>query len=181
MNTLADKFQTNYHQKNNNMKKYAIEIKWSMIFIGVSLLWILLERIAGLHDEHINLHPIITLFFMIPAIWMYVAAIKEKKNACYGGQMTFIQGLLAGIIMTLIITAVTPLTQYFIAEYVTPNFFPNAIIASVKEGYYQTEAEAREHFNYENYALTSTIGAFVMGLITTVVVSAILKTKKNLI
>ncbi|NBL63819.1 DUF4199 family protein [Flavobacterium sp. NST-5] len=163
------------------MKKYAIEIKWSMIFMGVSLLWLLIERLVGLHDQYIHLHPYLTMLFIIPAIWMYVLALKDKKNYCYGGQMTFVQGFLTGMIITLILTAVSPLTQYVVSEYLTPNFFDNAITYSLKTGYHKTEAEAKAYFSYENYALQSTISAFIWGLLTSLVVAFFVKTKKNLI
>ncbi len=163
------------------MKKYAIEIKWSMIFIGISLAWLLIERLVGLHDKYIHLHQYLTLLFMIPAIWMYVLALKDKKNYCYNGQMTFVQGFLTGIIITLIITAISPLTQYVVSEYVTPDFFENATAYSLKTGDHKTEAEAKAYFNYENYALQATIAAFIWGLITSLVVAFFVKTKKNLI
>lgn len=63
------------------MKKYRIEIKWGAIFALMSLLWMVLERIVGLHDEHIELHATYTNFVAIPAIAIYVLGLLEKgKN-----------------------------------------------------------------------------------------------------
>ena len=38
------------------MKKIAIELKWGIIFFAIIILWAVIEKIAGLHDEyHINI------------------------------------------------------------------------------------------------------------------------------
>jgi hypothetical protein len=47
------------------MSQYKIEIKWALIFFIVSLIWIFLEKLVGLHDAHIDKHPIYTNFFAI--------------------------------------------------------------------------------------------------------------------
>lgn len=36
------------------MKRYSIEVKWAFIFIGSLLIWMLLEKWAGLHDTYIH-------------------------------------------------------------------------------------------------------------------------------
>ncbi len=62
------------------MKKFSIELKWSFIFIFMSLVWMLLERLTGLHDENIDQHAIYTNLIAIPAILIYYFAIKEKRD-----------------------------------------------------------------------------------------------------
>lgn len=34
--------------------KYKIEIKWAVIFIAMSLLWMVLEKLTGLHSTYID-------------------------------------------------------------------------------------------------------------------------------
>ena len=62
------------------MKKIQIEIKWAIIFVIMTLIWMILEKVAGLHDEHIDKHPIFTNFIAIPAIAIYVFAILDKRK-----------------------------------------------------------------------------------------------------
>ncbi len=38
------------------MKKISTEIKWALIFVAMSLLWMLLEKLSGLHSTHIDKH-----------------------------------------------------------------------------------------------------------------------------
>lgn len=59
---------------------------------------------------------------------------------------------------------------------ITPEYFPNVIKRSVEIGYYKTTAEA--HFNFQNYAKQSAIGAFIMGVITTAIAMIFIKSKK---
>ncbi len=152
------------------MKKIGIEIKWAVIFILMMLFWMVLERIAGLHDENIDMHMIFTNFVAIPAIIVYVLALLDKRKNFYGRKMTYMQGFISGLIITLIVTLFTPLTQYIISTIITPQYFPNIIDYSVQEGIY-TREEAEAYFNLNSYIIQSTIFTPVMGVVTTAIVA----------
>src|SRR5690554_2986428 len=159
------------------MEQIRIEIKWALIFVGMSLLWMLGEKLVGLHSTHIDLHMYLTNLFAIPAILVYVLALKEKKRKTYHQQMTFKQGFISGLIITLIVTLFSPLTQWIISTVITPEYFPNVIAYSVETGYHKSLAEAEAYFNLKNYIVQSTIGALVMGTITSAIVAFFLRTK----
>lgn len=159
------------------MGKIKIEIKWAFIFIVAALLWMLLERLAGLHDKHIDKHQYLTMVFMIPAVWIYVLALKDKKKHYYNGRMNFMQGFLCGIIISVIVMLFAPLTQWITSTVITPGYFPNVIAHSVKTGYYKTVEEAEAYFNLKNYIVQSVIGAIIMGIITAAIVSFFVRTK----
>jgi CDP-diglyceride synthetase len=109
------------------MNKYKIEFKWAIIYCVMVLLWMTLEVILGLHGEHIDLHMVTTMFFLIPMILLYIYALLDKKKNYYSGNMNYTQGFVTGIIITVIITLLSPLTQYITSEFITPDFFTNAI------------------------------------------------------
>lgn len=161
------------------MKKLKIEIKWAFIFIIASLLWMVLEKIAGLHSTHIDKHQYLTMLFMIPAIWIYVLALKDKKKNYYNGKMTFGQGFISGLIISVIVMIFSPLTQWITSVVITPEFFPNVIAYSVETGYHKSRAEAEAYFNLESYIKQGLIGAIIMGAITSLVVAFFVKTKNN--
>lgn len=161
------------------MSRYKIEIKWAFIFIAMTLLWMVLEKLVGLHDKYIDMQYYLTNLYAIPAILIYVYALLDKKKNFYGGQMNYLQGLVSGIIITLIITLFSPLTQWVISYVITPEYFTNVIEASVKGGHYKTIEDALKAFNYKNYAVQSTIFAFGMGIVTSLIVAFFVKTKKN--
>lgn len=161
------------------MKKIKIEIKWAFIFMGSLLLWMVLEKLVGLHGKHIDKHQYLTMLYVIPAIWLYVLALKDKKKNYFNGQMNFKQGFISGLIISIIVTVFSPLTQWIISNVITPEYFPNVIAYSVKTGYFKTLSEAEAYFNYKNYAMQSTIWALIMGVITSVIVAFFIKTKKK--
>jgi hypothetical protein len=158
------------------MGKYKIEIKWALIFFVIGLIWIFLERLVGLHDAHIDKHPIYTNFFAIVAIAVYVFALLDKRKNFYNGKMTWLQGFITGIIISVIVAVLTPLAQYLTHSVITPEYFPNAIQYAVDSGKL-TQAEAEKYFNLNSYLLQSAIGAIVMGIITSAIVALFVKKK----
>jgi hypothetical protein len=159
------------------MKSLKIEVKWALIFSAMTLLWLWLEKLSGLHGKYIDYHMYITNLYAIPAIVVMVLALKDKKSNYYDGEMTYLQGLKAGVVISLVIALLSPLTQYVISYVITPEYFPNVIERSVETGYYKSVAEAEAYFNYKNYAVQSAIAALVMGVITTAIAMIFMKSK----
>ncbi len=161
------------------MKNIKIEFKWAIIFSLVGLLWMVLEKISGLHGKYIDYHLYLTNLFAIPAIIVMVMALKDKKKNFYDGQMNYKQGLVSGIVLSVIIALISPLTQWITSYVITPEYFPNVIKRSVEIGYFKTTAEAEANFNYPNYAKQGAIGALVMGIVTTAIAMIFIRTKTN--
>jgi len=152
------------------MKKLGIEFKWAVIFVLVSLAWMVLEKFVGLHGPHIDKHAIYTNLFAIPAIAVYIFALLEKRRNFYEGMMTYKQGFVTGVIITMMVTVLAPLTQYITSAVISPEYFPNVINYTVREGT-MTLPEAERYFTMGNYIIQSLIGTLVMGLITTAAVA----------
>jgi hypothetical protein len=161
------------------MKSIGLEIKWAFIFIGMSLLWMLLEKLLGLHSTHIDKHMYLTNLFAIPAILLYVLALKDKKKNYYQGQMTYKQGFISGLIISIIVMVFAPLTQWITSTVITPEYFPNVIAHSLETGYFTSREEAEAYFNLKNYMVQSTIWSLIMGVVTTAVVALFVRTKSN--
>lgn len=161
------------------MKNIKIEIKWAIIFSVMVLLWMVLEKLCGLHGKYIDYHLYLTNLFAIPAIILMVMALKDKKKKFYEGRMNYKQGLISGIILSVIIALLSPLTQWVTSFVITPEYFPNVIKRSVEIGYFKTTAEAEANFNYQNYAIQGAVGALVMGIATTVIAMIFIRTKKS--
>ncbi|MBB1140802.1 DUF4199 domain-containing protein [Myroides sp. WP-1] len=159
------------------MKKISIEIKWGIIFSLVGLLWMLVERIAGLHSTYIDYHMYLTNLFAIPAIIVMVLALRDKKKNFYGGDMTYSEGMLSGFVISLVIALLSPLTQWVTSFVITPEFFPNVIKRSVELGYYASEADAASYFNYANYAKQGFLMSLMMGVATTAICMIFIKSK----
>lgn len=161
------------------MNKIIIEIKWAIIFSVVVLLWMILEKLSGLHSTYIDYHLYLTNLFAIPAIWIMVLALKEKKKKYFNEKISYKQGFISGVILSFIISLLSPLTQWITSYVITPEYFPNVIKRSVEIGYYKTTEEAQANFNYVNYAIQGAIGAVVMGVLTTAIAMIFIKTKNK--
>lgn len=138
-----------------------------------------LEKLTGLHGRYIDYHLYLTNLFAIPAIWVIVLALKDKKKNSYDGQMTYLRGLISGIILSVIIALISPLTQWITSYVITPEYFPNVIKRSVEVGYYKTTAEAEANFNYKSYAIQGFIGALIMGIATSAIAMIFIRTKNK--
>lgn len=159
------------------MKKYTLEIKWALLFVVISLVWMFLEKVSGLHSTHIDKHAIYTNFFAIPAVAVYVLALRDKRRNYYGGVMTYRQGFVCGVIITAIVTVLSPLTQLVTLKVITPDYFQNAITYSVSSGYL-AQQEAEKYFSLANYIVQGTVGALVMGILTSAVVALFTRSRQ---
>ncbi len=158
------------------MKSIKIEIKWAILFVVMMLCWMLMEKLTGLHDVNIEKHPLVSNFVAIPAILMYVFALIEKRNKFYQGKMTYSQGFKAGLLMTIFVTILSPLTQYITSVYISPEYFENVTAYSVQNNL-MTEQEALEYFNLKNYMITTLVFTPVMGIVTTLIVAVFTRRK----
>lgn len=160
------------------MGKITIEVKWAVIFAVMQMAWMLIEKLAGLHGEHIDKHPVYTNLVAIPSILVYFFAITDKRRKYYGGFMNYRQGLLSGLIMTAFITLLVPFTLYISLYFITPDFFLNAIKYAVAFGK-STQQEAEQYFSFGNYLLQSLIFAPVIGVLTSVILAVFTRRKQK--
>jgi hypothetical protein len=158
------------------MKSIKIEIKWGILFVLVGLIWMVFEKAMGWHDVHIDKHETYTLFMAPIAISIYVFALLDKKRNFFGGKMSYKQGFIAGLIITLVVFLLSPLSQYITSTYITPDYFNNAIDYSVSSGKMERQA-AEDYFNLKSYMMQAMIGAAIMGLITAAIVAFFVRTK----
>jgi len=159
------------------MNNYKLEIRWGVIFSAAMLLWLLIERLAGLHSTQIAQHMIWTNLFAIIAIGIYVFALRQKRDKELAGQMTWKQGFMCGVGITIVVALLTPLTQWLAHTVVSPHFFANMVDYAVRSGN-MTEAQALSYFSLQSYMIQSVIGAVVMGVLTAAVVALFVRTQK---
>ena len=125
----------------------------------------------NLHDRFIAHHATYTNFIAIPAILIYVLGLLEKRKVYYEGKMTYWQGVKTGLLITLVVTILTPLTQWITLSIITPDYFENVISYAVNSGK-MTQQEANDYFNFKSYLIQSILGAPIMGIVTSGMVAA---------
>ena len=158
------------------MKNFRTEIKWGVIFTLATILWMVLEKALGWHDALIAKHAIYTNFFAIIAITIFVFALIEKRNKDLGGKMTWVQGFVSGIIISVIVAMLSPLAQYITHEFITPDYFQNAIDYAV-ENDVMTLENAEAYFNFSSYRIQAAFGALGSGIVTSGIVALFIRKK----
>ncbi len=158
------------------MKNYQIEIKWGVIFFVISLLWMYFEKLMGWHDVLIAKHPIFSNFFGLIAIGVYLFAIHDKRKNFFRGKMSWRQGFISGVILSIVIALLSPIGQLITHYLISPEFFKNAIESSVERNAMQQE-DAEAYFNLSSYIVQSIAGALMFGVITAAIAALILKKK----
>ncbi|MCO5250069.1 MAG: DUF4199 domain-containing protein [Candidatus Kapabacteria bacterium] len=160
------------------MNNYKIELKWAIIYCVLVLLWMTMEVLLGLHGEHIDLHLVTTMFFLVPMIILYIFALLDKKKNYYDGNMTYMKGFATVVIITVIIVLLSPLTQYITSEFITPDFFNNAIEYATSTAQ-MTHEQAQAHFNLTNYMIQGFFGSLVVGVLFSAIIAIFIRTKSD--
>ena len=161
------------------MKNLKIEFKWAIIFTITTLAWIFLEKTLGWHDEKIAHHYWLSMLFLPVAIFMYVLALREKRRRYYNKTMTWMQGFLCGLMVSVFAAALSPLGQYLTHHYITPEYFPNIIDYSVTSEL-MTLKNANAYFNMNNYMMQTAIGVLVGGAVISAIAAIFIRRKELL-
>ncbi|HEX8563498.1 MAG TPA: DUF4199 domain-containing protein [Flavobacterium sp.] len=160
------------------MGKFSIEIKWGILFAIAILAWAILERTLGFYSTSIGNYALYTNLFALVAIALYVLALREKSIKYYKGIMSWRQGFVSGVYLTVVITVLSPLCQIIIHKLIAPEFLPNMVEYKVQSGYLSRSA-AVMYFNLESYIYQSSQFALSMGIVTAAAVAYFAKTKNN--
>jgi hypothetical protein len=158
--------------------KYRTEVKWAVIFVVVNLLWMLMEKLTGLHDRYISQHRVYTVFFFIPAVAIYAVALLEKRRKFYGGVMTYGQGVITGLIITVIVAILSPLVLYFTMMLITPDFFRNSVEYAVSKNIMDRDS-AETYFSPGNYLLMGFLSTLVVGLVISLIVPIFIRMSRK--
>jgi len=134
------------------------------------------EKLMGWHDVLIAKHPIFSNFFGLIAIGVYLFAIHDKRKNFFRGKMSWRQGFISGVILSIVIALLSPIGQLITHYLISPEFFKNAIESSVERNAMQQE-DAEAYFNLSSYIVQSIAGALMFGVITAAIAALILKKK----
>jgi hypothetical protein len=90
--------------------------------------------------------------------------------------MTWKQGFFSGVIISIVVALLAPVSQWITHEVISPEYFPNAIEYAVATGQ-STLKEAQNNFNLSGYIIQSTGFALIVGLVTSALVAIFTRRK----
>jgi len=161
------------------MAKFGIEVKWGFIFLCFTLVWMLAEKLLGLHSTHIDKHAFYTNFFIIPVILIYILALLEKRNNYFSGSISWSQGAKSGIVLSMVITFLSPLSQVIIHKIISPEYFSNVIKFAIDTGSL-SQPDSESYFSLKSYIVQSMFGSFVVGIFLSLGISLFIKSKPQI-
>ena len=157
------------------MKRFSIEIKWGIIAIIIFLAWMTLEKELGFHDEKIKWQPLFNLLYIFPTFLVYYLAVREKKIKYYQQNMNWKQGLISAIIISFIIVLFSPITQFIIHEFISPDFLDNTINYTVSRKKFTLSA-AKEYTTLISSIWKNISDGLSFGVVIGAIVAYLLKT-----
>ena len=158
------------------MKNYALELKFAINFSIASLLWMILEKTLGWHDQYLAKQMLYTNLFAFVAIAIFVFALLEKKKKDYNGVITWRQGFISGMILSFIIAVFSPLVNYITYTYITPGYFDKMINLIVSEKK-QTVEQVTALYNMKSFIFQGISNGLSMGVTFGAIVAYFIKTK----
>ena len=132
----------------------------------------------GWQDNRIEGLWWLTLLFGPFAVLLYLLALREKRRRVYDGNMTWTQGLVSGIIISVFVALLSPLTEYVAYNFFTPDNFNTIGEASVTNKLI-TNTKMNDVFNINNYRWQSAFGLLGLGIINSVITAFFVRKKAN--
>jgi len=158
------------------MKKIGFEIKWGIRYIFIYLAWTFLEKYTGAYDQNIDYYFLLSILFYVLAFFVYLIALRDKKENYYHNILEWKQGCASGIYLTIIIAILMPIAQIITHKAIAPEFFPNMIKHSLASKNSNPDA-INSYFNLSGYIWQSIFMALSIGIVYSAIVARFLQTK----
>ena len=156
------------------MKTYKFEIKWAIVFALMTIVWMLIEKLAGLHDQHIENHAFYTKLLSIPALIVFILAMMDKRKNFYFNVFSFKKAFNMGIVLTSMIVVLIPIIYLIVLKVISPDYLTNASEYAISSGN-MNEMEARNYFDFNSILLFGIITSLFSGLIISALAALITK------
>lgn len=158
------------------MNKYKTEIKWALIFSGMFLAWMSVERMLGLHSSELASQQVVTTFILVPSFVIYILALRSTRKNVFDDKITYKQSFSSGLWLTIFIVLLSPLNQIITTTIISPDYFSNLTAYTVGNGIMTLE-QAEAQFNNGSYIIQSLMGGLITGILFTAIISFFIKSK----
>ncbi|WP_160164071.1 DUF4199 domain-containing protein [Nafulsella turpanensis] len=154
---------------------FKIALKYGVLIVLFTFIWICLEYWAGLHADYIDYHPLATLLSLVVPLLLLYYAMREAKRED-DGEFTYGDAFKTGVFVTLVVALLNPLGQWLFQQMVFPGYLEAMQAhAEAKQLAQGIDVEVAQQVAAEEYALDSFLLRAVLGSLTAgLVMSAIL-------
>lgn len=153
------------------------EIRTAFWLAFAGFLWVILEYVTGLHTVRIKWHETLTWFAFVPTILIYTMHYRKIRQD-HAGKLTFKKGLLSGLLATILAVPINLLGFVLYAQIINPNFFESFVNYMV-DNKMMLRDTAVSYFSMGSYAVQIAIGTLFTGIMLSVVLSFIYRSKMS--
>jgi hypothetical protein len=158
------------------MKQFSIELKWAFNFFIASMLWMMLEKFLGYHDDKIQYQPLFSMLFGFVTLVIYIFALKDKKINFYHNQMNWREGFVSGLTLSLVIALFTTMIEYTKHHVISP-YFLETMQKIIVEQNKMTLENAENFFTFSNSLSQSIFYVISFGSVLAALISLVIKSK----
>lgn len=160
------------------MKKLGIEIKWAALITCLTVLCFVGEKLMGWHNQtnRTGLSFLIGFFGLYLLIFAcYYLAYREKKKVIFLNDWSFKDAFKFGLLLTSMVAILNPIAQYIMYESISPDYFERQRAFIIKN---HAHADMLiENINLTSYIRNGIVDTFSCGILFTIGLSYLMKTK----
>jgi hypothetical protein len=159
------------------MNKFSILIKWAIRFTFIAILWAYLEKLLGYHTDKINSIFSFGLIFGIVYLITYYLTLAEVFTKVYNEKISYKSAFMNLATLTLFIAFLSPFPHLVMNNYISPDFFSNAI------SYYENKSPesietAKEFYTLKSFILNGIQNTFSIGILLAAIMPLLFVNRK---
>lgn len=160
------------------MNKIGIELKWAGIITAFTCFWAALEQALGYHKDFSNILITAFIYYIILTFMWAIAFIDKKKSLGKNTVWEFKSAFKFGLILTGLLTILSPISQYIIYENISPDYFNNIIEYRLAKGR-ETRESLEDIYNMEVAIRTGVTETLSYSIVFSALYAWVFKTKSN--
>ena len=160
------------------MNQFGIEVKWAGFITTLYIVWALIEKQLGWHQDFSHTIGSGLMFFLLVFV-LYVIAFLDKKKNFYANNWSIKDAFKFGMFLTGLLAILNPLVQFIIYQSISPDYFDNMIHYKMHQPSNQLKREDLELLlNSEVYIRNGIFDTLSYGIIYSIILAYLVKSKK---
>lgn len=161
---------------------FKIALKYGVLIVLFSLVWIGLEYLIGLQTDYVEFHPLVTLLTLVIPLLLIYFGIREAQRS-FTSYFSYADAFKTGVAIALVVAVLNPLLQWLCYTLVFPGFFESlqanseAHQLALGVDLEVARAQAVEEYSLGRYLWQSFIGTLVGGILISAIMAIFVRDK----
>lgn len=146
-----------------------------MFYTLLNFIWLYAEKAFGWHSSGASRYAIYSMIMVIPQIAVTYFNMREKSEKLFDGQIEWRKAFFSGVVLSVIIAALSPVIVFALTEFVSPGFIKSAIDQSMSKG--MLEDSAHSLYNMNSLSKQAMFGNLATGVFWSAILALFFKKK----